>query len=64
MATRFSELGAAGARVLWTMFLLNVGRCWCGRPAIIGAAAIVCLRARLFPRWFTAARTGHWNGHR
>ena len=57
MATRFSDLGPAGARVLWTMFLLNVGAMLVGLLVVIGATAIVCLRARLFPRWFAAAST-------
>ncbi len=55
MATRFNNLGPAGARVFWTMFLLNVGAILVGLLVVIGAAAIVCLRARLFPRWFAVA---------
>jgi hypothetical protein len=55
MATRFSDLGPAGARVLWTMFLLNFGAILVGLLVVIGATAIVCLRAHLFPRWFAVA---------
>ena len=55
MATRFTDLGPAGARVVWTMFLLNVGAMLVGLLVVIGATAIVCLRAHLFPRWFAAA---------
>jgi hypothetical protein len=57
MATRFNDLGAAGARVLWTMFLLNIGAMLVGLLVVIGATAIVCLRTRLFPRWFAVAST-------
>jgi hypothetical protein len=57
MATRFHDLGPAGARVLWTMLLLNVGAMLVGLLVVIGATAIVCLRARLFPRWFAVAST-------
>lgn len=55
MATRFSDLGPDGARFFWTMFLLSIGAILVGLLVVIGATAIVCLRARLFPRWFTAA---------
>jgi hypothetical protein len=57
MATRFGDLGPAGARILWTMFLLNVAAMLVGLIVVIGATAIVCLRARLFPRWFAVAST-------
>jgi hypothetical protein len=57
LATRFGDLGPAGPRVLWTMFLLNVGAMLVGLLVIIGATTIVCLRARLFPRWFAVAST-------
>jgi hypothetical protein len=57
MATRFHDLGPAGARVFWTMFLLNVGAILVGLLVVIGATAIVALRARLFPRWFAVAST-------
>ena len=56
-ATRFSDLGPAGARVLWTMLRLGLGAILVGLLVVIGATAIVCLRARLFPRWFAVAST-------
>ncbi len=55
MATRFNDLGPAGARVLWTMFMLNFGAMLVGLLVVTGATAVVCLRARLFPRWFAVA---------
>jgi hypothetical protein len=57
MAARFSDLSPAGARVLWTMFLLNFGAILVGLLVVTGATAIVCLRAHLFPRWFAVAST-------
>lgn len=57
MATRFSDLGPAGARVIWTMLRLSIGAILVGLLVVIGATAIVCLRARLFPRWFAVAST-------
>ncbi len=57
MATRFHDLGPAGSRVFWTMFLLSTGAVLVGLLAVIGATAIICLRARLFPRWFAVAST-------
>jgi hypothetical protein len=56
-AIRFSDLGPAGARVLWTMLRLGLGAILVGLLVVIGATAIVCLRARLFPRWFAVAST-------
>jgi hypothetical protein len=55
MATRINDLGPAGARVWWTMLLLSTGAMLLGLLLLIGATAIVCLQARLFPRWFAAA---------
>ncbi len=43
-----SDLGPAGARVLWTMLLLSIGAILVGLLVVIGPTAIVCLRARLF----------------
>ena len=57
MATRFYDLGPAGARVFWTMFLLSTGAVLVGLLVVIGATAVVCLRAHLFPRWFAVAST-------
>lgn len=53
-ATRFNDLGPAGARVFWTMFLLSRGAILVGLLVVIGATAVVCLRAQLF-RWFAVA---------
>ena len=55
MAIRFSDLGPAGTRVLWTVFLLNFGALLVGLLVVIGATAVVCLRTHLFPRWFAVA---------
>jgi hypothetical protein len=57
MATRFHDLGAAGARVFWTMFLLSTGGLLAGLLVVIGATAVISLRAHLFPRWFAVAST-------
>ncbi len=54
-AARFSDLGAAGVLVLWTMLRLNLGAILVGLLVVTGATAVVCLRARLFPRWFAVA---------
>ena len=56
-AARFHDLGPAGARVLWTMHLLGAGGTFVGMFVLIGATAVVCLRAHLFPRWFAVAST-------
>jgi hypothetical protein len=56
-AARFHDLGPAGARVLWTMHLLTAGGTFVGMFVLIGATAVVCLRAHLFPRWFAVAST-------
>jgi hypothetical protein len=39
------------------MFLLSTAGILVGLLAVIGATAGVCLRARLFPRWFAVAST-------
>ena len=49
MGTRFNDLSPAGARVLWTMFLLSAGTMLVGLLVVIGATAVVYLRAQLFP---------------
>jgi len=51
-ATRVSDLGPAGARVFWTMFLLSIGGTLVGQFVMIGATAVVSLRTRLFSTWF------------
>ncbi|HET6877567.1 MAG TPA: hypothetical protein VFH38_08570 [Jatrophihabitans sp.] len=55
LATRWIDLGPAGSRVFWTMFLLSVGATLAGQVLAIGATGAVSLRTGLFPRWFTAA---------
>ena len=51
-AVRFSDLGPAGVRVAWTMFLLSAGATLLGLLLVVGAAAVAALRTRLFARWF------------
>jgi hypothetical protein len=51
-AIRFNDLGPAGARVFWTMFVLSRGAILVGLAAVIGATAVACWRAQPF-RWFT-----------
>lgn len=53
--TRITDIGPAGARVWWTMYLLSTGATLLGLLLLIGATAVVCLRARLFARWFAVA---------
>jgi hypothetical protein len=55
MAVRFSDLGPAGVLVLWTMLRLSIGAILVGLLVVTGATAVVCLRARLFTRWFALA---------
>ncbi len=52
--TRLDDLGPAGARVFWTVLLIGRGAVLVGLLVIIGATAVVCLRAQL-SRWFTGA---------
>ncbi|HEX4982473.1 MAG TPA: hypothetical protein VFV63_12270, partial [Ilumatobacteraceae bacterium] len=52
MATRIDDLGPAGVRVWWTMYLLSTGATLLGLLVLIGATAIVCLQRRLFETWF------------
>lgn len=55
VATRFLDLGPSGTRVLWTMWQLSFGAILAGHVLMIGAAAAVAWRGRLFPRWFVVA---------
>jgi hypothetical protein len=55
MAIRIDDLGAAGARVWWTMFLLSSGATLLGLFVLIGATAIISLQTRLFGHWFRVA---------
>lgn len=54
-ATRITDIRPAGARVWWTMYLLSTGATLLGLLLLIGATAVVCLRTRLFARWFAVA---------
>lgn len=54
-AVRIEEIGAAGASVWWTMYLLSVGATLLGLLLLIGVTAIVSLHTKIFPRWFVAA---------
>ena len=54
-ATRISDLGPAGARVAWTMFLLSTGATLLGLLVLVGVTAIVTLRTHLLARWFGVA---------
>lgn len=54
-ATRIDDLDPATARVYWTAYLLSTGATLLGLLPVIGATAVVCLRTRLFARWFTVA---------
>ena len=54
-ATRIADIGPAGARVWWTMFLASLAATLLGLLLLIGATAVVSLESRLFPRWFALA---------
>ena len=54
-ATRFADLGPAGVRVFWTMFLLSIGGTLAGQAVVLGSTAAVSLRTRLFSAWFRVA---------
>ena len=54
-ALRIADLGPAGARVWWTMYLLSFGGTLLGLLLLIGATAVVCGRTHLFARWFTVS---------
>jgi hypothetical protein len=55
IAARLEDLGAAGARVVWTAYLLSLGATLFGLLLLIGAATAACLRTHLFARWFCVA---------
>jgi hypothetical protein len=57
-AVRIADLGPAGARVWWTMYLLSTGATLLGLLLLVGATAAVCLQTRLFARWFAVASIG------
>ena len=54
-ASRITEIGPAGSRVWWTMYLMSLGATLLGLLLLIGATAVICLRAQLFARWFAIA---------
>jgi hypothetical protein len=54
-AARIADIGAAGARLWWTMYLMSIGATLLGLLLLVGATAVVSLETRLFPRWFTVA---------
>lgn len=54
-ATRITDIGPAGARLWWTMFLMSFGGTLLGLLLLIGATAIISLESHLFARWFSLA---------
>lgn len=52
MANRLDDLGEAGTRVWWAMFLLSTGATLLGLLLLVGATAVVCLVKPLFSHWF------------
>jgi hypothetical protein len=54
-AARIADIGSAGARLWWTMYLMSIGATLLGLLLLVGATAVVSLETRLFPRWFTVA---------
>jgi hypothetical protein len=55
LANRPVDLGAAGARAVWAMFLMSFGGVLVGHTVMIGSAAAVSLRTGVFARWFGIA---------
>lgn len=53
-ATRIEEIGAAGAAIWWTMFLMSTGATLLGFLLLIGSTAVLGWARGLFPRWFAA----------
>jgi hypothetical protein len=54
-ATRIADLGPAGAKVYWTMYLMSFGATLLGLLLLIGATAAISLRTGLFGRRFAVA---------
>jgi MFS family permease len=54
-ATRITDIGPAGARLWWTMYLMSIGATLLGLLLLIGATAVVSLESQLFARWFAVA---------
>jgi hypothetical protein len=55
LATTIEDIGPAGARTWWTLFLTGVGPTLVGLLVLIGATATVSVRTHLFGRWLTIA---------
>jgi hypothetical protein len=54
-ASRITDIGPAGARLWWTMYLMSIGATLLGLLLLIGSTAIVSLESQLFARWFGMA---------
>jgi hypothetical protein len=54
-AVRINDLGPAGARFYWTMYLLSIGATLFGLLLLIGATAVASVRTKLFGRRFAVA---------
>jgi hypothetical protein len=52
IAVRIDDLGAAGVRVWWTMWLLSLGAILLGLLVVTGVTGAVSLRRHLWARWF------------
>jgi hypothetical protein len=55
IATRLADLGAAGARVFWALYLLSLCATLFGLVVLIAATAVACIRTDVFARWFAIA---------
>jgi hypothetical protein len=51
-ASRIADIGAGGAAMGWTMFLLSIGATLLGLLLVIGVTSAVSLQRHLFARWF------------
>lgn len=54
-AARITDIGPAGARLWWTMYLMSIGATLLGLLLLIGTTAVVSLQSQLFARWFAVA---------
>lgn len=54
-AARITDIGPAGARLWWTMFLMSIGATLLGLLLLIGTTAVVSLQSQLFAGWFALA---------
>jgi hypothetical protein len=57
-AARITDIGPAGARVWWTMFLMSFGATLLGLLLLIGTTAVVSIESHLLARWFGVASLG------